>query len=130
MTYLKDINLVDSYLNPAKLRFFTTEACPNGTSDLIIVDDMGQIVDYLDNMLFNPIIDHDRNGNMLGDINICYYGDSIGSIPSDIYETSSDCPMVYPLLLEDVLESIAVSPVHTKFSQLRLLISSIKESAA
>lgn len=128
MKTIKEINLEDSFMNPADFRFFCYSNNSNGTADLIIVDQDNQIIASLDQFLFNPINDPDRNGALIGEMSICYYGESVGTIYPESYTITEDCPEVFPLLWTDVLNSIAESPAHSSFSQLKLLISTIKEA--
>lgn len=131
MKRLKDINLVSSYMNPAKVRFYTTDWSPNGTAGLLICDDMDQIIDFIDEALFSPTLSDNSCGDTLGGIFLNPYGDSIHFIGNSDEPTESDLESedrVYPLRIDQVLDSIAVSPTQSRMDVLRKLVKGIKEA--
>lgn len=127
MTKLNRDALESSYSSPAVVRFYTTDWAPNGTSMLIITDDMGQIIGHIDEALFGPVLDSDRCGDMLGDKHV-WLDEAICVYDS---ETASELRCggdleVCPLKIDDVLDSIAESPIQSRFSVLRRLVEIIK----
>jgi hypothetical protein len=124
MKNLKQINLLDSYMDPADFRFFCSQWAPNGTSDLIIVDQDGQIVESISEALFSPPQDNDRHGAVFGQIFYCD-SDSVFPVEPDSEEQESD---IFPLTLDDVLSSIAQSPVQSRISVLRQIVSALKRA--
>ncbi len=120
---MKDINLVDSYMHPADFRFYTTEWTPNGTSMLLIVDNMDQVVGSIDEALFGPPLDNDRNGAVF-DQSHYWDGTSVWLVNKDEELLPND--MLFPLTKADVLRHIAVSPVQSSIDVLRQIVSLIK----
>jgi hypothetical protein len=111
-------------MSPADFRFYCTDWHPNGTSGLFITDNNGQCVAYIDEALFGPVLDHNRNGETFGGVSYCD-GDSVWLITEEP-ETIPQEDIVYPLLLDDVLSSIAVSPVQSRMDVLRCIVAALK----
>lgn len=126
MSKINRQDLESSYMSPAKVLFYTTDLNPNGTASLIITDQDGQVIDVLDELLFNPVLDHERNGATFGGVSICPYGDSVWLYDKETQDERVVEDIVYPLLIADVLNSIAESPVHNRLGQLKRLVASIK----
>lgn len=115
------------YMRTPMIRFYTTQWSPNGTSELIITDDMNQIISVIPEALFNAPQSHNRIGETFGGVHLCPYDDSVMFYQnSDEFEEHEQEAIVYPLSLDDVLESLAQSPVKSRFTALRELISTIK----
>ena len=114
-----------------KNKLYVYNMNPNGTSDLLITSSDGIVLDSISEALFGRITAKrfGWNGDSLGNIEACYYGETVGTIEySQEYETEegeetqtlaevvqdgdlSDITQVMEVDLNEVLEHIAVSPV-------------------
>ena len=67
------------------LKFYQTNLNTNGTSDILIVDSYDQVVGYIDEAVFDylPTKDFGWRGDAQGNIDICFYGESIGMLSYD-----------------------------------------------
>lgn len=92
----------------------------NGTSGLLICDEDHQVVDSIAEAIFGniPAKGFSWSGDALGNINACFYGESVGMISYDdenleAIENGEDCDIqqVVEVNLKDVLKRVAVSPV-------------------
>jgi len=133
MKKLRELNLEDKYMEPADFRFYTTDWESNGTSTLIIADQDNQIIAIIEEALFNATFQPtDRlNGVTAGYANesIWYIEDNEDNeeLLESLHEnTSSEMYLVAQLDREQVLESIAQSPVQTRFEVLRKIVTAIK----
>lgn len=103
--------------------FYVTWDHPNGTNDLIITDRLGQILEVFENFLMSPESAGDSHGSfyavdgeqVMFVEDLCEHADEF----SETYEEYQ----VFQILFEDVLESIASSPVRSSDEAQRDLIS-------
>ena len=126
MKKLKDIILDSTYMSPAQVRFYTTDWQSNGTSCLIITDDMNQIIGCVDEALFGPTLSHNSCGDTLGGGHICLDPDSVMFI-DDLERIEGCADVVYPLRWDQVMSSIAESPVQSRLGVLKSIVGLIKE---
>lgn len=111
---------------------------PNGTSDIIIADSHGTVLASMDEALFGCLSakDFGWDGDSLGNIDVLYYGESVGMVSYDTEhhtwneETQeeevdedrslvdviqageiSDLVQVIEIDIEEALSAVAVSPV-------------------
>lgn len=104
----------------AKYKLYTFAQNPNGTSDLLIVDSNDQVIDSIPEAVFGDLESarFGWGGDAMGNINACFYGESIGMIEYSDEDLESieageisDVQQVVEVTLDTVLENIAVSPV-------------------
>lgn len=122
-----------------KYRFFETDMNPNGTRDIIVIDENGTVIDSLGEAVFGniPVKHFDWSGDAQGNIDICYYGESVGMMSYDdesIEEIRSgeysDLFQVVEVTLESILQNIAVSPVSDGSSTVEFFKQYSNEEAA
>lgn len=106
------------------VRFYCTNWAPNGTSDLVITDLDGQVIAFLDEFLFGPVLDHNQCGDTLGGVHVCF--DEDVQMMDRLDEGLDEHSIVYPLTIDDVIGSIAVSPMHSLADQRKRLSAAVK----
>lgn len=119
-------------------KIYAFDSNPNGTTDIIIVDSWGTVLDSMSEALFGRITakDFGWGGDSLGNIDVLFYGESVGGVSydqehhiwneetkeeevdqdrslADVIQAGeiSDLVQVIEIDLEEALNAIAVSPV-------------------
>lgn len=117
------------FMKDATVKFYTTDWNPNGTSTLIVVDSDHQIVEYLEECLFGPPLDSSYLGEMFGAVHMDIDGESVASVEEyDADQLESNTGIVYPLDIESVLDCLAESPVHSRFSQIKRVLKAVNKA--
>lgn len=119
-------------------KLYVTDMEPNGTRSLIITDSDNQVLEIIDEAVFGNLSNKKFgwSGDSLGNIDACYYGESIGmieytdeSIDEIMRGELSDIYQVVEVELDEVLEHIAVSPVNDGSSTIEVLNKYFREVA-
>lgn len=122
-----------------KYRFFETDMDSNGTRDIIVTDEDGTVLDSLNEAVFGNLESKKFgwSGDAMGNIDVCYYGDSINMMSYDDESVESiqngeysDLCQVVEVTLESILQNIAVSPVNDGSSTIEVLKQYSNESEA
>ena len=104
-----------------KYRFFETDIDSNGTRDIIITDEDGTVLDSLNEAVFGNLESKKFgwSGDAMGNIDVCYYGDSVNMMSYDDESVEAiqsgdylDLCQVVEVTLKSILQNIAVSPVN------------------
>lgn len=89
-------------------KLYITDSAPNGTQDLLIVDENNEIIDSIQEATFGaPFNYRDEAGDLLGVIQgHCYISEVI---KEDV--ECGDATLVAPIHIEQVMSYIACSPI-------------------
>jgi len=97
-------------------RFYATDWGTNGTNDLIITDIDGQVIEYLESILFGI--------NIMGKTSLLaiFDGESVFGTNQDIGDIAGlDHDLVRSIDSDDILQYIAISPIDSENDQITKL---------
>lgn len=121
------------------MKLYIYNSNPNGTADLIVTDDDGQVVASIAEAVFGNVRakQFSWSGDALGNITACYYGESVGLVNYDdecLEEIqngeNSEIQQVVEISFQTAIEHAAVSPVSDATGEIKALKKFLKVKGA